>query len=153
MITRIITIALIALTLTACGPGNRRGGNEVGGTLIGAAVGGLLGSQFGKGSGQLAMTALGVLAGAAIGNHIGQTMDAQDAAYTRNTLERTPTGQSVAWNNPDTGYQHRVTPTRTVMQGSGQPCREFTHTVMIGGQPKQAYGTACRQADGSWQIQ
>jgi surface antigen len=33
-----------------------------------------------------------------------------------------------------------------------QNCREFTATVMIGGQPQQAVGQACRQPDGSWRI-
>jgi hypothetical protein len=32
-------------------------------------------------------------------------------------------------------------------------CREFTETVMIGGQPRQATGRACPQPDGTWKIQ
>ncbi|SVA64445.1 uncharacterized protein METZ01_LOCUS117299, partial [marine metagenome] len=35
---------------------------------------------------------------------------------------------------------------------SGSPCREFTTTVLIGGEEQQGYGTACRQSDGSWKI-
>jgi hypothetical protein len=31
-------------------------------------------------------------------------------------------------------------------------CREFQQNIMIGGQPQKAYGTACRQADGTWKI-
>ena len=31
-------------------------------------------------------------------------------------------------------------------------CREFQQTIMIGGQATKAYGTACRQADGTWKI-
>lgn len=31
-------------------------------------------------------------------------------------------------------------------------CREFTRDVKIGGKHEQAYGIACRQPDGSWQI-
>jgi hypothetical protein len=31
-------------------------------------------------------------------------------------------------------------------------CREFQQTIMIGGQAQKAYGTACRQADGTWKI-
>ncbi|MPY70224.1 MAG: hypothetical protein GEU92_09055 [Alphaproteobacteria bacterium] len=30
-------------------------------------------------------------------------------------------------------------------------CREYTETVVIGGQTHSAYGTACQQPDGSWQ--
>jgi hypothetical protein len=34
-----------------------------------------------------------------------------------------------------------------------QGCREFNTPVTIGGQPQQAYGTACLQPDGSWKIE
>jgi hypothetical protein len=32
-------------------------------------------------------------------------------------------------------------------------CREYTRTVLIGGQPQQAYGTACLGPDGAWRVQ
>ena len=32
----------------------------------------------------------------------------------------------------------------------GGQCREFQTTVIVGGQPQPAYGTACLQPDGSW---
>lgn len=31
-------------------------------------------------------------------------------------------------------------------------CREYTRHVTIGGVSQEAYGTACQQPDGSWQI-
>jgi surface antigen len=31
-------------------------------------------------------------------------------------------------------------------------CRDFTHTVTAGGQQYTKKGTACREADGSWQV-
>ena len=68
-------------------------------------------------------------------------------------LEENKTNQSSEWVNPDTGNSGGVTPTRTFADSQGQPCREFISTVIIGGQQQQAYGTACRQSDGSWQIQ
>ncbi len=46
---------------------------EVIGTLLGAAVGGFVGSNVGKGKGQLAATAVGVLLGAGIGNTVATT--------------------------------------------------------------------------------
>jgi hypothetical protein len=33
---------------------------------------------------------------------------------------------------------------------SGPECREFQHTVTIGGKPAKVYGRACRQPDGTW---
>ncbi|NTU77215.1 MAG: glycine zipper 2TM domain-containing protein, partial [Alphaproteobacteria bacterium] len=51
------------------------------GTGIGAALGGLLGSQFGHGDARLAYTGLGVFTGGVIGNSIGTSMDRADTAY------------------------------------------------------------------------
>jgi hypothetical protein len=31
-------------------------------------------------------------------------------------------------------------------------CREFQQMVIIGGREEEAYGTSCRQADGSWHL-
>ncbi len=31
-------------------------------------------------------------------------------------------------------------------------CREYTKTVSIGGRTEKAYGTACQQSNGSWEI-
>lgn len=31
-------------------------------------------------------------------------------------------------------------------------CREYTKTVTIGGRVEEAYGTACYQPDGSWEV-
>lgn len=36
--------------------------------------------------------------------------------------------------------------------GTAPYCREFTQVVDIGGRAESAYGTACMQPDGSWQI-
>jgi surface antigen len=45
-----------------------------------------------------------------------------------------------------------VTPVRTYQAG-GTYCREFQSNVTIDGKPDKAYGTACRQPDGSWKVQ
>jgi surface antigen len=45
-----------------------------------------------------------------------------------------------------------VTPTRTYQQSSGEYCREYQQTVTVGGKTQEAYGTACRQPDGTWKI-
>jgi outer membrane lipoprotein SlyB len=49
-------------------------GESLGGTLVGAGIGGLLGNQIGGGSGRTAATVGGVLAGGAIGSHAGQSV-------------------------------------------------------------------------------
>jgi surface antigen len=70
----------------------------------------------------------------------------------QHALEYNPTQQAAEWVNPDSGRSGAVTPTRTFENAQGQPCREFTTTIIIGGKEEQGYGTACRQPDGSWQI-
>jgi hypothetical protein len=53
---------------------------EAVGALAGGALGGYLGSQFGAGSGALAMTGLGVTAGAALGSELAQNLETANRA-------------------------------------------------------------------------
>ncbi len=124
------------------------------GVLIGAVAGGILGNQIGSGSGRTVATIVGTMAGAMIGGNIGRHMDEQDQMKTSLALENVRTGVPTTWVNPDSGYEYAVTPTRTYGSGSaGGPCREYTVDAAIGGKTEQVYGTACRQADGSWKVQ
>lgn len=52
-------------------------GNSTGGTLVGAAAGGLLGNQIGSGSGRTAATVGGALVGGAVGSHAGKAVTAK----------------------------------------------------------------------------
>lgn len=126
------------------------------GTLGGAALGGFLGSKIGSGKGQLAATGAGVLLGGFLGREIGKSLDSADRAAMAQSqyqaLEYTPSNQAVAWRNPDSGHTGTVVPKPAYQTQSGQYCREFTQTVTVGGRTEQAYGTACRQPDGSWKI-
>lgn len=150
-VTRLAAIALLGATLAGCTTPPPPDANQQAGTAIGAVVGGLLGSQIGHGSGRVAATILGAVAGGAIGNRIGQVMDDNDRMRTAYALETVPTGTVSQWRNPDTGNQYTVVPTRTYAAAQG-PCREYTMDVVIGGRLEKAYGTACRQPDGSWRT-
>lgn len=144
----------LSLGLAAC---ESAGTKETIGTIGGAAAGGLVGSQIGGGSGQLAATAIGVLLGAFIGNEVGKSLDKADQAYATNTagnaLESNTSGQTSTWSNPDSGNSGTITPTQTSYSESGEPCREYQQTVVIGGEMQEAYGTACRNPDGTWRIE
>jgi len=61
-----------------------------------------------------------------------------------------PVGESITWNNGNASGA--VVATRDGTSSSGRYCREFQQTVTVGGKTENAYGTACRNADGSWQI-
>ncbi|HMM13159.1 MAG: RT0821/Lpp0805 family surface protein [Parvibaculum sp.] len=125
------------------------------GTVGGAVLGGLAGSAVGSGTGRLWATGAGVLLGALVGSEIGKSLDRADRQYmaerTQYALESAPSGQTVEWRNPDSGHYGTVVPQRAY-QDQGTYCREYTQTVNIGGKTERAYGTACRQPDGSWQI-
>lgn len=146
--TRWLIPTIAALTLAACTTAPTR---QEQGVIIGAIAGGILGHQVGGGSGQVLATMIGTVAGAAIGGSIGRSMDETDRLNAAMTLENVRTGVSSTWVNPDTGYEYVMTPTQTYDPGTG-PCREYTLDAVIGGRTEQIYGTACRQADGSWLI-
>lgn len=61
-----------------------------------------------------------------------------------------PLGETIIWN--DGSASGSVTATRDGTSTSGRYCREFHQEVIIGGNKEQAYGTACRQPDGSWEV-
>lgn len=155
-IKMLVVAVLIAFTTAACEDG-RYGPKQTVGAMGGAAAGGLLGAQVGGGSGQLAATAAGALVGALVGSEIGRSMDEVDrwkAEEAYNQAQAAPVGETIAWDNPNTGNRGSVTPTREGTNTStGEYCREFQQSVVIGGQQEDAYGVACRQPDGSWEIQ
>ena len=79
MIPRIVAIALIGAAVAGCTTDS--GPKEVGGTLVGAGAGALMGNAIGGAAGN---RAAGTIAGAAIGgllgNRIGAAMDDEDTA-------------------------------------------------------------------------
>ena len=126
------------------------------GAVVGALTGGALAYGLGQDSSKKELwTVLGIGLGARIGQNIGKQLDERDrylmAQTFEHTMEKAPTNSTGQWQNPDTGHGGTITPTNTIVT-NGTPCREFTQTVSIGGQMQEAYGTACRQADGSWKI-
>ena len=145
---------ILAFALGACQQGEFN--KQTGGTLIGAGLGALVGSQIGSGGGQLAAVAVGTLAGAYLGSEVGKSLDRADRLAMRQTshraLESTPTHQVSSWRNPDSGHSGTVTPTRTYQTPQGRNCREYTQTVTIDGRTEKVRGTACRQYDGTWKV-
>ena len=153
-ISRTLLFAALAVGLAACQTGG--GQKQSAGTLLGAGLGALAGSQIGSGRGQLVAVALGTLGGAFLGNSIGQSLDRAARAFVRQADDRAqtaPLGEPVTWRNPDSGNYGSVVATREgVNNATGEYCREYQKSVTVAGQTEQAYGTACRQPDGSWKI-
>ncbi len=145
--------AVVCISLTACEQGHEK---QTVGTLAGAGVGALIGSQFGGGKGALAAIAIGTLAGAWGGSEIGKSLDKADQLYSQRTtqdaLEYNKAGQVSTWRNPDSGHSGTVTPISTYRASEGADCREYETSIYIDGKQEKGIGKACRQADGTWKI-
>lgn len=153
-VINVLAAGALAFGVAACD--QSAGPKESLGTLGGAAIGGLLGSQIGSGTGQLAAVGAGVLLGGLVGSEVGKSLDRADRLYMQQTtnraLESGRSGQAQSWSNPDSGHSGTVVPKPAYQNASGEYCREYQQTVTIGGNTEEAFGTACRQPDGSWKV-
>jgi surface antigen len=153
-----IMVALLSasMALAGCtGTNSSMGTKQTLGGLGGAVLGGLAGSQVGKGSGRLVAVGAGTLLGALVGSEVGKSLDKADMMYmerANSSAHAAPIGQTVSWNNPQTGHSGSVTPVNDYTAQSGRYCREYKQTIVIDGQTQTGYGTACQNADGTWQI-
>ncbi len=73
---------------------------------------------------------------------------AHEAAQVRATTAAV--GETIVWNQG--GATGSVTAVREGTSTAGRTCRDFQQAVTIGGKTEQAYGTACLQADGAWEV-
>lgn len=148
----LLAITLVAVMVAGCGEGVKE---EIG-AVVGAGVGALAGSYIGSGGGQLVAVAVGTLLGSIAGSEVGKSLDRADrlamSHAQQEALERGRSGNTTAWENPDSGNSGDVVPQPAYRQADGTYCREFSQTVTVGGKMQSAYGTACRQPDGTWKI-
>ena len=144
--TLLILSAPLVLGLSGCT-------KEQSGSLFGSIIGAIVGSEIGGGS---LGTVIGASIGSSIGSSIGRDLDKIDRMMLeksyRNSLNHGKSGETSTWHNPDTEHSGSFTPQEPFQNKSNQYCREFQQTVTIGGKAQTAYGTACRQPDGSWKI-
>lgn len=151
-----LAVAVMALALVTGCANTNMGTKQTVGTLGGAATGAVIGSQFGSGDGRIAAAAIGTLLGAFVGSEIGASLDNADkaaAGQAMNQAYAAPVGQTIRWNNPESGNNGTITTTRDGYSQSGSYCREFQQQINVGGRAQTAYGTACQNQDGTWQIQ
>lgn len=124
----------------------------LGGRIIGAILGGAAGTQFGKGRGRTVAIIGAAIIGSVIGGEVGKSMQQSDQDQAQQVLESAPTGNTIQWNNPDTGHQYEMTPTKTYRSSSNQACRDYTTWVFVDGFEEQVKGRACRMSDGRWKM-
>ena len=80
--------------------------------------------------------------------------DAEDqrilAAAIEQALERSTSGQSVEWHNPDSGAHGQVVPVRTYRSKSNHWCREYLASKVSDTTEEKIRAIACRAGDGDW---
>ncbi len=93
----------------------------------------------------LGLTAISLVA-------LSSLSEAQQRAHEDAQVRATsaPIGQPIVWS--DGRATGSVTSLREGRAADGAYCREFQQQVTIGGRTEDAYGTACQQPDGSWQV-
>jgi surface antigen len=147
--------AIAALLLSGC-ESMQNAPKQTGGTVLGGVVGGVLGSQIGGGKGRTAAIIGGTLLGALLGSEVGKSLDRADKTYMEKAetqAHSAPVGQTIAWNNPESGNKGTVTPTRDGRDSkTGAYCREYKSTIDVGGRQEDVIGTACQQPDGTWKV-
>ncbi len=151
----IATMAAAALLLAGCSDFNDMGNKQMIGGGTGAVLGGLAGAQFGKGTGQLVGVGVGALLGTLVGSSIGKSLDKADLMYAQqaqNHAYTAPIGETVNWNNPQSGHSGTITPVRDGRSTNGRYCREYTQTIYVDGRQETGKGTACQNSDGTWQV-
>ena len=150
---KVLAVTLAAVMLAGCGGEIAK--EEVG-AMIGAGLGGLAGSFIGDGGGQLVAVGVGTMLGAIVGSEVGKSLDRADKlamAYAQHeALEYGHSGSTTSWENPDSGNSGEIVPKPAYQQADGTYCREFAQTITVGGKMQSAYGTACRQPDGTWKL-
>jgi len=79
-----------------------------------------------------------------------------DLAYARaaaaDVLAHGAKGNSVPWQNPQTGVGGNITPLASSYSEGGLPCRDFLASYVNAGSQAWLQGSACRTARGEWQV-
>ena len=68
------------------------------------------------------------------------------------TLDRTPEGTTVRWENPKTGAHGDLTP-RASFDRAGQSCRDLEVANSARGHDNRVVLTLCKQPDGEWKVE
>ena len=121
------------------------------GAAGGAAAGALIGQAICHNTGG---TLIGAAVGTMLGYIVGSEMDKYDRQQLDHMYERGVSNQRSTWVNPDTGNQYTVTPQPAYQEPSSRRvCRRAEIEAVIDGRPERTYSTACRNEYGQWELQ
>jgi len=68
------------------------------------------------------------------------------------TLDGTPEGNTIRWENPKTGAHGDLTP-RASFDRAGQSCRDLEVANSARGHDNRVVLTLCKQPDGEWKVE
>jgi surface antigen len=144
----IVLVPLVALTLASCAaPPELTKGTK--GAGVGAAGGAIFGQAIGRNT---EATLIGAAVGGLLGYIVGNEMDKHDRMKLNQVYETAPSGQASSWQNPDSGNSYSVTPQPAYYPQPNQPCRKAEILATIDGKTEKTYTTACRNAEGQWEL-
>jgi surface antigen len=135
---------LFLLLLSSCATKGQTG--AVGGAAGGALIGQVIGHSTGA-------TLIGAAVGGMLGYIVGNEMDKSDRDRLNNTYEQGASNKRSSWVNPDSGNRYAVTPQPAYKDSSKHVCRKAEIEAVIDGKPERTFSTACRNANGQWELQ
>jgi len=136
----------------------QRQNRQVGGLLIGALAGGLLGNAVSSRGNRGTGTAVGAILGGAIGVGVGgRDLDCEDRGYVERVyydgFERGRPHSTYRWDNPRSGnYGSMRVGDYYQDNRRNERCATYSQTIWVQGRPQDATGYACRRPDGTWEI-
>ncbi len=122
----------------------------------GAGIGGVSGALIGQAIGRdTEATLIGAAIGTVLGYIVGNEMEKYDRQELNHAYEYGPSGQVSSWQNPDNynTYQVIPQPAYTQPQRPQTPCRRAEIIATIDGKTERTYTTACRNSAGQWELQ
>ena len=143
-----LLLVCCAFLLMSCANTNLTKGQQ--GAVGGGAAGALIGQAIGHNT---EATLIGAAVGTMLGYIVGNEMDKYDRQELNHVYERGTSNTPTAWTNPDSGNQYQVTPQPAYRAPSGQPCRKAEIMAVIDGRQERTYSTACRDNNGNWVLQ
>ncbi|XOF33304.1 MAG: hypothetical protein ACL93V_15065 [Candidatus Electrothrix sp. YB6] len=84
---------------------------------------------------------------------VGNAMDAYDRKQLNHVYERSVSGRTSSWLNPNRENLYQVTPYPPYEGNSGQTCRKAKITALVNGKTAIVNTAACRSTNGQWQVQ
>ncbi|MEO5330583.1 MAG: RT0821/Lpp0805 family surface protein [Magnetococcus sp. YQC-5] len=122
---------------------------------VGASIGALSGAMVGSLSGPPKNRGENSLIGAAVGGLLGYALSSESEReghlVVNRTLEVAPSYTTATWVNPETNVSYVVVPQPAQMV-EGRICREVTIRATIDAKQENLAGLTCRDENGQWRL-